>query len=169
MMIDIEVIEKRSNNYLPLLFFLLGSFFFTLKNIFYHLGIIKVKSPIFNLYNREETLFINKNDGMKEQLFNLGKDLSDKSFPLSNINEYDLKQETFEGPLYNKNGSSLYDLKSSSSIEDFNININNEGIQKILNIINHNKLVNNKLDNTHSLIIMDNVEKYNNYILIRPD
>ena len=31
MMIDIEVVEKRSNNYLPLLFLLISGFFFNFK------------------------------------------------------------------------------------------------------------------------------------------
>jgi NADH:ubiquinone oxidoreductase subunit 6 (subunit J) len=48
MMIDIEVVEKRSNNYLPLLFLLLGGFFFTLKNILYNIGIVKMKSLSIN-------------------------------------------------------------------------------------------------------------------------
>jgi NADH-ubiquinone oxidoreductase chain 6 len=43
MMIDIEIVEKRSNNYLPLLFLLLGGFLLSLKNILYNLGIIKMK------------------------------------------------------------------------------------------------------------------------------
>ena len=47
MMIDIEVVEKRNNNYLPLLFFLLGGFLFTLKNILYNLGVVKIKSLFF--------------------------------------------------------------------------------------------------------------------------
>src|ERR1700731_1723047 len=36
MMIDIEVVEKRSNNYLPLLFLLLSGFVLSLKKIFYN-------------------------------------------------------------------------------------------------------------------------------------
>src|SRR3979490_2436831 len=41
MMIDIEVVEQRSNNYLPLLFLLLSAFLFTLKKILYNIGLIK--------------------------------------------------------------------------------------------------------------------------------
>jgi NADH-ubiquinone oxidoreductase chain 6 len=47
MMIDIEVVEKRSNNYLPLLFFLLSGFIYSLKKILYTIGIIKMKSFAF--------------------------------------------------------------------------------------------------------------------------
>ena len=65
MMIDIEVVEKRNNNYLPLLFFLLGGFLLTLKNIFYNLGIVKIKSLF---YKNEDKLLINED---KEILFNI--------------------------------------------------------------------------------------------------
>jgi NADH-ubiquinone oxidoreductase chain 6 len=52
MMIDIEVVEKRSNNYLPLLFLLLGGFFFTLKNILYNIGVVKMKSLSINIIKK---------------------------------------------------------------------------------------------------------------------
>jgi NADH-ubiquinone oxidoreductase chain 6 len=63
MMIDIEVVEKKNNNYLPLLFFLLGGFILTLKNIFYNLGIVKIKSL---LHKNENKLLMNEE---KEILF----------------------------------------------------------------------------------------------------
>src|ERR1700730_3436394 len=65
MMIDIEVVEKKNNNYLPLLFFLLGGFLFTLKNILYNLGIIKIKSLLFK---NEDKLLIDEEKGI---LFNI--------------------------------------------------------------------------------------------------
>src|SRR3984893_14554576 len=65
MMIDIEVVEKKNNNYLPLLFFLLGGFLLTLKNILYNLGIIKIKSLSFKV---EDKLLIDEEKGM---LFNI--------------------------------------------------------------------------------------------------
>src|SRR5271154_2983558 len=65
MMIDIEVVEKRNNNYLPLLFFLLGGFLLTLKNIFYNLGIVKIKSI---LYKDADKLLMNEEKGI---LFNI--------------------------------------------------------------------------------------------------
>src|SRR5271169_4413551 len=58
MMIDIEVVEKRNNNYLPLLFLLLGSFFFTLKNILFNIGIIKMKSFSFDIIKKIEPVKI---------------------------------------------------------------------------------------------------------------
>src|SRR5271168_732528 len=56
MMIDVEVIEKRSNNYLPLLFSLLGGFIVTLNYILYNLGIVKMKNIIY----KEEIHFYKK-------------------------------------------------------------------------------------------------------------
>src|SRR5947207_13197770 len=53
-MIDIEVVEKKSNNYLPLLFFLLGGFLFAFKKILFNLGLIKLKCLSF----KEDKVFI---------------------------------------------------------------------------------------------------------------
>jgi NADH:ubiquinone oxidoreductase subunit 6 (subunit J) len=59
MMIDIEIIEKRSNNYLPLLFFLLSGFLYSFKKILYNIGIVKMKSLSFkeeeNLVSQDVT------------------------------------------------------------------------------------------------------------------
>src|SRR5271169_4087761 len=54
MMIDIEVVEKRSNNYLPLLFLLLSGFFLILKKVIYNIGLIKMKSITF----KEELILV---------------------------------------------------------------------------------------------------------------
>jgi NADH:ubiquinone oxidoreductase subunit 6 (subunit J) len=64
MMIDIEVVEKRNNNYLPLLFLLLSGFFFSLKKIFYSIGLIKMKSVAF----KEELVLV---DNAYGKLFNI--------------------------------------------------------------------------------------------------
>jgi NADH:ubiquinone oxidoreductase subunit 6 (subunit J)/NADH:ubiquinone oxidoreductase subunit 3 (subunit A) len=55
MMIDIEVVEKRSNNYLPLLLLFLSGFLFSLKKILYNIGLIKMKSLSF-----KEELVVNE-------------------------------------------------------------------------------------------------------------
>jgi NADH-ubiquinone oxidoreductase chain 6 len=56
MMIDIEVVEKRSNNYLPLLFLFLSGFLFSLKKILHNMGLIKMKSLSF----KEEKVIVNE-------------------------------------------------------------------------------------------------------------
>ncbi len=65
MMIDIEIVEKRSNNYLPLLFLLLGGFIVSLKKILYNIGIIKIRS--FSYKEQDKYLI----DSAKETLFNI--------------------------------------------------------------------------------------------------
>ena len=75
MMIDIEVIEKKNNNYLPLLFFLLGGFLLALKNILYNLSVVKMKSLLFKddyklLINDEKGILFNINP---RSLFNTDK------------------------------------------------------------------------------------------------
>jgi NADH:ubiquinone oxidoreductase subunit 3 (subunit A)/NADH:ubiquinone oxidoreductase subunit 6 (subunit J) len=94
MMIDIEVVEKRNNNYLPLLFLLFGGFIFTLKNILYNIGIIKMKSftlqeslvakpALFDLYLGMRTpKFLNKfsdedpeeREAILSDMYDLGSD-----------------------------------------------------------------------------------------------
>ena len=81
MMIDVEVLEKRSNSYLPLLFLLVGGFIVSLKNILYNLGSIKFNS-LFN--KNENNYFVFK---MKNQLFDTSTNLihkNDINFMLEN-------------------------------------------------------------------------------------
>jgi len=86
MIIDVEVVEKRSNNYLPLLFLLLSGFFLVLKNILYNIGLIKMKSIKFKeelilmdntygkLFNTDNFSRGDKNEIKNEDLFNEDKD-----------------------------------------------------------------------------------------------
>jgi NADH:ubiquinone oxidoreductase subunit 6 (subunit J) len=77
MMIDIEVVEKRSNNYLPLLFLLLGGFFFTLKNILYNIGIVKMKSLSINIIKKpiiRDTIFNRHADILRSELNSLNEE-----------------------------------------------------------------------------------------------
>jgi hypothetical protein len=64
MMIDVEVVEKKNNNYLFLLLFLLGGFLYTLKIIFYNIGILKIK----NIFYKEEIKYFA--DFENDMLFN---------------------------------------------------------------------------------------------------
>jgi NADH-ubiquinone oxidoreductase chain 6 len=65
MMIDVEIVEKRSNNYLPLLFLLLGGFIISLKKILYNIGIIKIRS--FSYKEQDKYLI----DSARETLFDV--------------------------------------------------------------------------------------------------
>src|SRR5436305_1770637 len=86
MMIDIEVVEKKNNNYLPLLFFLLGGFLFTLKNIFYNIGSVKINSL---LYKDQDKLLIKDEKGI---LFNINPRslLNSDKFIQNNYNYSDI-------------------------------------------------------------------------------
>jgi NADH:ubiquinone oxidoreductase subunit 6 (subunit J)/NADH:ubiquinone oxidoreductase subunit 3 (subunit A) len=121
MMIDIEVVEKRSNNYLPLLFLLLGGFFFMLKKVIYNIGLIKMKSITFKeelilVDNRYRNLFdINslnnfnggdKNKGINDHCINMNKDKEIKenalfleykhnTFVINYNNNYNIKKNIF--------------------------------------------------------------------------
>jgi NADH-ubiquinone oxidoreductase chain 6 len=92
MMIDIEVIETKNNNYLPLLFMLLLSFVVVLKNILYSLGVIKVNNKK-NLFSQSDLLI--KNEDV--ELFNI-KDLNSIIVSESmnkDINNYELYLDNF--------------------------------------------------------------------------
>jgi len=65
MMIDIEIVETKSSNYLPLLLFILGGFFYTLKSVLYNIGIMKINTV---LYENKNDIFNNKED---VNLFNI--------------------------------------------------------------------------------------------------
>jgi NADH-ubiquinone oxidoreductase chain 6 len=85
MMIDIEVVEKRSNNYLPLLFLLIVGFVVTLKNILYSMGVMKIKSLIY--YDKEEVL-LNKYKGT---LFHINENYVEDDISLSKWQDLEYK------------------------------------------------------------------------------
>jgi NADH-ubiquinone oxidoreductase chain 6 len=152
MIIDIEVVEKRSNNYLPLLFLLMSGFFLTLKNILYNIGLIKMKSvkfieelvfidnrygKLFNLNNFNNFDGENKDDLKKDILFNIDKDKNhslliiknkinnkeEKFFDLSR-NDYSLKDINYNG-YYDLYLDNLKDFSNRIFIElkrDLNLN-----------------------------------------------
>jgi NADH-ubiquinone oxidoreductase chain 6 len=136
MMIDIEVVEKKNNNYLPLLFFLLGGFLLTLKNIFYNLGIIKIKSI---LYQDEDKLLMNEEKGIlfninPRSLFNNNKLISNNNIG----NNYDSLDATLFDKLTMNNNVldsffihyNLFNYRDKSSI------LNNENYEKGTSFIN---------------------------------
>jgi len=62
MMIDVEVVEKRNSNYLPLLFLLLSGFLVILKKILYDIGLMKVKILLFEEKIYEKSILLNNID-----------------------------------------------------------------------------------------------------------
>jgi len=95
MMIDIEVVEKKNNNYLLLLFFLLGGFLYIFKNIFYNLGLLKIKNFLYNSISKYfveyendmlfNYIFQNYNNNCKNNKINL---LTDSIFETNINNNY---------------------------------------------------------------------------------
>jgi NADH:ubiquinone oxidoreductase subunit 6 (subunit J)/NADH:ubiquinone oxidoreductase subunit 3 (subunit A) len=107
MMIDVEVVEKRSNNYLPLLFLFLSGFLLSLKKILHNIGLIKMRSLSFkeekivinesqlDLYSIVEPVFINNinniiyNNIDVENNFDIKKDINNnkEDYNSESINE----------------------------------------------------------------------------------
>lgn len=106
MMIDIEIVNKRNNNYLPLLFLLLGGFLVSLKNILFNLGIVKIKSL---LYKGNDLLFI---DDGKEILFNI--------MPKNKLN--------LDSLIFNDIMQSNYNIITKLDDENINMDSNSEFI-----------------------------------------
>ena len=164
MMIDIEVVEKRSNNYLPLLFLLLSGFLFTLKNILYNIGLIKMKSIKF----KEESVFI---DNIYEKLFYINnvnnnfyeedKDEISKDNFFNVDKDRDHPLHFIMNKLYDKNeGDFHYNLSSNTSPEKINTLIK----------YNESKKINEK--SIYIDILSPSVnytaELRNNYLLVTP-
>ena len=102
MMIDIEVVEKRSNNYLPLLFLLLSGFIYTLKDILSHIGLIKIKNVTF----KEELILIDNSYG--------------KLFNYDNLNSFDKENKDYIDNIYNIYENYFDKLRFDLSIKDNN-------------------------------------------------
>jgi NADH-ubiquinone oxidoreductase chain 6 len=60
MMIDVEVVDRKNNNYLPLLLILLGGFLYLFRNILFNLGNLKIKS-LLHLNNNKYITDIEQN------------------------------------------------------------------------------------------------------------
>jgi NADH-ubiquinone oxidoreductase chain 6 len=143
MMIDIEYVVKRSKNYLPLLLLLLGGFIFTLKNIFYNIGILKFKSLNF----KEEDAFLVNWD--KEILFNTSSTQTPLSDPLSlnqdwnsqiissfNFEKYSSLQNMKEGKLVN-NDTNMIDHSNIMPYSNINPNLTLEEINPFMDNSNY--------------------------------
>ena len=162
MMIDIEVVEKKNNNYLPLLFFLLGGFLFTLKNILYNLGILKIKSLLFKI---QDKLLIEEEKGI---LFNINPrtqfNTSNKLISNNNIEEnYTFSDITLSEKLAVKN-----DFLNSIGIQD-SIFSRNYG-RELNNEINSSFI--NKFDFKDTDFLVNEVSSEisnSNYLLIIPE
>jgi NADH-ubiquinone oxidoreductase chain 6 len=147
MMIDIEVVEKRNNNYLLLLFLLLGGFLYILKNIFYNLGLLKIKNFLYNNISKyfveDDMLFnyifhnYNYNNNSKNNQINL---LTDSIFD-TNMNNNNLLDFT----------DTKYNVVNSELIN--NNELNQSLISKGFSLFN-NSQINLEFDQTNYLLII---------------
>lgn len=165
MMIDIEVVEKKNNNYLPLLFFLLGGFLLTLKNIFYNLGIVKIKSI---LYKDEDKLLMNEEKGI---LFNIN--------PRSLFNDNKLISNNNVGNNYDSLDTTLFDklIMNNNVLDSFFIHynlFNNKDSSLLLNNEKYEKGISfiNKYDFKDTDFVLNEISSNiydSNYLLIIPE
>jgi NADH:ubiquinone oxidoreductase subunit 6 (subunit J)/NADH:ubiquinone oxidoreductase subunit 3 (subunit A) len=158
MMIDIEVVEKRSNNYLPLLFLLLSGFFFTLKKILYNIGLIKMKSISY----KEELIFIDKRN---EKLFG---SMDYNSFVKENINNSFIfskknKSYSFYKEISKNNNN---EKKIEKEINKNNIFVNYESDRLMNNNYSVKKIV--SIDSINPSL-NHSIEEVTNYLLIIPN
>jgi NADH:ubiquinone oxidoreductase subunit 6 (subunit J)/NADH:ubiquinone oxidoreductase subunit 3 (subunit A) len=117
MMIDVEVVEKRNNNYLPLLFLLLGGFFFTLKNIIYNIGIVKMKSLSFM---DKEKLYLNTEIDLFNNLDKYNYKFSNKFSAYDNENIKDSWEWVFYNESVHENNN--YDKKLDLKLIERDLN-----------------------------------------------
>jgi len=177
MMIDVEVVEKRSNNYLPLLFLLLGGFLIMLKKILYSIGLIKVKRLSF-----EEKIY------EKPILFNVSyipKSMKEESSLISfNGNNIDLQKKNSQLPGIG-NDKICFEYNSenynSSDLEKYKYISSEKSINKVYRFDMLNKdRENNKFSDFFALYLsvddsskyldsFSNIDSGNYYLLIAPD
>jgi NADH-ubiquinone oxidoreductase chain 6 len=164
MMIDVEVIEKRNNNYLPLLFLLLGGFLVTLKNILYNLSIMKLRSisyeekekyfinheneGIFNLRNNDfndfniNTILLNKKINI-DYSNSIISDICDDKLIFTDKDNYnieflDVNSYLNKESIYEKNINTNININSTDSLSKFIFETNNTWLSQYSNDISNN-------------------------------
>ena len=150
-MIDVEVVEKKSNNYLPLLFFLLGGFLFAFKKILFNLGLIKLKSLSF----KEDKVFIDSisssfcfsslNYENKDLGYEYYKSESEKkrdNLDLNSLNDLShLKNSFFE------NGTNIFSLKNINPVSPNLFKYDSHNFISSLNFFKNSVVYSNWLEN----------------------
>lgn len=167
MMIDVEVVEKRSNNYLPLLFLLLSGFLVGLKKILYNIGLIKL-----NIISNEEKLYDNY------ILFN-SSELSCLNIPGGNC-KFSSIQDNNTYFYFNNDGFISNNLEKYKNVCS-NLVKNKEYVFDLLNEDMYEKFKVNKSSSdtfglyfslngsSNSLSTLSEIDSKNNYLLITPD
>ena len=182
MMIDIEVIEKKNNNYLPLLFFLFGGFLFALKKIFFNLGIVKINSFLFK---NNDNLLVEDEKGL---LFNINPRSLLNTDKLVSNGKIDSSPWLGHGDDPTSRSLGGRDVDSDYSLLDFSLVDKFLGNNDLLNIVNNNDIFDsyskhefnnylssynmNKYDFKNTDFILNDIVpdiNSNNYLLIIPE
>lgn len=148
MMIDIEVVEKRSNNYLPLLFLLLSGFLLILNKILFSIGLLRMKSLIF----REKLIFYKSKRSIESEKSNPRE--IEISGPNNNVN--------YERLNWMRNGNSeITNLKNKDYMNrENNIEINS---------VTYLEKKKGEESYSYGLNIGNKYNKDKNYLFIAPD
>jgi NADH-ubiquinone oxidoreductase chain 6 len=161
MMIDVEIVEKRSNNYLPLLLLLLGGFIISLKKILYNIGIIKIRS--FSYREQDKYLI----DSARETLFDVFPNFNSGNSIFSWI-----IHEKFFLNSYIHNNSFLDNIENGSVNYD-NFTLYESIVSRLSkeDILDNNKDVINTFFNdiTSNNDLISTPVLNNNYLIITPD
>jgi NADH-ubiquinone oxidoreductase chain 6 len=161
MMIDVEIVEKRSNNYLPLLLLLLGGFIISLKKILYNIGIIKIRS--FSYREQDKYLI----DSARETLFDVFPNFNSGNSIFSWI-----IHEKFFLNSYIHNNSFLDNIENGSVNYD-NFTLYESIVSRLSkeDILDNNKDVINTFFNdiTYNNDLISTPVLNNNYLIITPD
>ena len=138
MMIDIEVVEKRSNNYLPLLFLFLSGFLFSIKKILHNMGLIKMKSLSF----KEEKVIINES---QLDLYSIMEPISinninniidnNINFEFKNKNDINYSKENYISENVSENYDNYFNVSSNNENENYDINIIDSKFTNITNYV----------------------------------
>jgi len=169
MMIDIEVVETKSNNYLPLLLFLLISFIVVLKKILYNLGVVNLDSAKNIILDLNKIKIENKIENYQSQINLFANNENLELFNLRNLNSIMINNENLNiiKSMYNilkncsNNPSQLFSMHKSFLFSDFFKNEN----ESILYLNNVEEI--KKLDSVNSFLNFT-LDNNNNYLLIIP-
>jgi NADH-ubiquinone oxidoreductase chain 6 len=178
MMIDVEIVEKKSNNYLPLLFLLLGGFIISLKKILYNIGVIKIKSLSYEKQDNflidcaNERLFnrIFQSDIEEDKVISKGRGIENIFEEFSNEKSHEENNKEYDSSLFDDINSKEDNLAVFDENDNgFNLDVN-ELLENVNLIIEDNLLNIEKLPMPDlSDLIGISAYHQNNYLLILPD
>jgi len=151
MMIDLEIVEKRNNNYLPLLFLLLVGSVLLLKSIVIKYGLIKFENnnlkfekiycdnSLTDLNSIEFNLFqINNNENLElHAIPNSHLDLRIESIIFRDSN-YNILDDTHYNQIFDKDSTNLVKIYNLNQKFDYDNNLDNSFINSKVQVMADN-------------------------------